>query len=123
MKKPPKCEASSQDNYSSRVRKYRVPVEGFATNIALVWFLIGVDDLVTAECGRLPESFATNFAHKRPGACTIEEIQFADFNFKFFIGYLSSRHCIIKNECVLCKLQPAILKAIFTDKLAKSQSV
>jgi hypothetical protein len=58
----------------SRVRKYRIPVEGFATNIALVWFLIGVDDLVAAECGRLPETFATNFAHKRPGACTIGEM-------------------------------------------------
>jgi hypothetical protein len=46
-----------------------------------VWFLIGVDDLVTAECGRLAETFATNFAHKRPGACTIEEKQFAAFYF------------------------------------------
>jgi hypothetical protein len=72
--------------YSSRVRKYRIPVEGFATNIALVWFLIGVDDLVSAECGRLPESFTTNFAHKRPGACTIKEIQFAEFNLEFSKG-------------------------------------
>jgi hypothetical protein len=74
-KKPPKyykyCKAISQEYYSSRVRKYRIPVEGFATNIALVWFLIGVDDLVTAECGRLPKPFPTNFAHKRSGPCTI----------------------------------------------------
>ena len=69
MKNPPKSEEISPGKYPVIVRKYRIPVEGFATNIALVWFLIGVDDLVTAECGRLPESFATNFAHKRPGTC------------------------------------------------------
>jgi hypothetical protein len=46
-----------------------VPVEGFATNIALVRLLISVDDLVAAECGRLAEAFATNLAHKRPRSC------------------------------------------------------
>ena len=43
-----------------------VPVKCFATNIALVWFLIGVNDLVSTERGGLPETFATHFAHKRP---------------------------------------------------------
>lgn len=46
----------------------RGPVERFATSQTLVWLLRGVYDLVSAQCGRLPEPLATYFTDERPGA-------------------------------------------------------
>lgn len=45
------------------------PVEGLPTGHALVWLLVGVDDLVSAQSGGLSEAFPAYFAHKRSGSC------------------------------------------------------
>ena len=45
------------------------PVEGLPTGHALVWLLVGVNDLVPAQSGGLSEPFPADFTHKRSGSC------------------------------------------------------
>ena len=44
-----------------------VPVECFAARGALVWLLVGVDDLVAAQRRRLTEPFPAHLADEGPG--------------------------------------------------------
>ena len=44
------------------------PVEGLTTGHTLVWLLVGVNDLVPAQSGRLSEAFPADFADKGSGS-------------------------------------------------------